>query len=221
MTNFVFPLSPGTGTNVTFPSVFNNLLTPFIPTYDLVTNYGVHITASQPVSVYAVCFSAAETTAFTAYPTAMLGTNYCVLARPSEVDDGNTTNYFSQFAVLATADHTTVTIIPSSTANLVSHSGVSHTNTYTINMNQGDTYQINSSTYTNDVTGTIITSTNPIAVFAGANLAFVPNDSAQEGNPLVQEQLPLETWGNQAVALGFGQSEGTSTVFFPRPPARL
>ena len=201
-----FSLSAATGTNVTFDSSgYDNL---FIPTYDLVTNYGIHVTASQPVSVYAICYSLAQTTSYTAYPTPMLGTNYCVLARPSEVDDGNTTNYFSQFALLATADHTAVTIIPSATANLVSYSGVSHTNIYTINLNKGDTYQINSSTYTNDVTGTIITSTNPIAVFAGANTADVPDWGTPRSNPLLQEQLPVNTWGNQALALGFRQTNG-------------
>jgi hypothetical protein len=85
-----------------------------------------------------------------------------------------------------------VTITPSSTANLEGH-----TNAYTItNLQQGQTYQINSSDdtdddYTNDVTGTLINSDKPIAVFAGANLALVPDLNYDFGNPLVQQQLPV------------------------------
>ncbi len=72
-----------------------------------------------------------------------------------------------------------------------------------VNLNQGETYEINSITFTNDVTGTLITSTNPIAVFAGANAAYLPDTNTQYENPLVQEQLPLASWGTEALALSF------------------
>ena len=190
-------MTPGTATNVSIPS--NAMMT----NYDAVATNGIHITASQPVSVYAVAFSGDTTACFTGYPTPLLGTNYCVLARAS-YDDGEYGR--SQFGIVATADNTKVTISPSVTANLAGH-----TNSYTTNLSQGETYQIKSSSYTNDVTGTWIASDKPIAVFAGANIAFVPDEYTAAGNPLVQEQLPVDSWGTQALALSFaGRMNGAS-----------
>jgi adhesin/invasin len=109
------------------------------------------------------------------------------------------TTYSSQLSIVATTNNTTVTITPSATASLVGHSG-----TYTETLQQGQTYEIDCSANSDDVTGTQITSDNPIAVFAGANLAHVPLDSAY-GNPLTEEQLPTAQWGMEALSMGFAQ----------------
>jgi len=113
---------------------------------------------------------------------------------------------------VATVDNTTVTITPSPTANLMNH-----TNSYSTNLLQGETYQISSyydgadDTITNDVTGTRITSDKPVAVFAGASLANVPAEKYACANPLVQEQMPVDSWGTQALAMGFaGRMNGDS-----------
>jgi len=79
-------------------------------------------------------------------------------------------------------------------------------------MQQGEAYQ-NDSQYNavDDVTGTWITSDKPIAVFAGDTLADVPDGSTPSGNPLVQAQLPVDSWGRQALAVGFaGRTGGDS-----------
>ena len=137
----------------------------------------------------------AASTAFTAYPTPMLGTNYCVMARASSIFGKS---YHSQFAVVGTVANTTVTITPSTNAGLA---GSMWTNSFILN--QGNTYQINSSNIEGDVTGTWITSDKPIAVFAGAELAYVPSQYTQASNPLNQEQLPVEQWGTNVVAMSF------------------
>jgi len=169
-------------------------------------NHGIHITADQPVSVYGVYTGNAASWAFTAYPTPMLGTNYCLMARPALDGDTDT----SQFAIVATADNTTVRIAPSTNANLETYSGGFYTSIYTnIMTNQGDTYQVWSGTGSNDVTGTRITSDKPIAVFAGAGAAYVPDANTLCANPLVQEQMPVASWGTQALALSFaGRTNG-------------
>jgi hypothetical protein len=173
--------------------------------YDVVEANGIHVVASQPVSVYGVAYSHYTTSSFTGYPTTLLGTNYCVMSRASM--DPYDPNPHSQFAIVATADNTTVTITPSPTANLEGH-----TNAYTVpNLQQGETYQINSTDITGDVTGTWITSDKPLGVFAGANIAFVPDENTGNGNPLVQEQLPVDSWGRQALGLSFaGRENGDS-----------
>jgi hypothetical protein len=165
-------------------------------------NKGIHVTASQPVSVYGMYYEAQTSGAFTGYPTPLLGTNYWIMAyQPSD-------NY-SEFAIVATADNTKVKITPSPTANL--YGGES--GPYQIILMQGQTYQNGTSgpDYMTDVTGTRIGSDKPIAVFAGANGTRVPDSRTLAGNPLIQEQLPVETWGTEAVALSFaGRTNGDS-----------
>jgi hypothetical protein len=154
------------------------------------------------VSVYGINYEAAATATFTGYPTSLLGTNYCVMARPS-FDTG-----YSEFGIVAIESNTTVTITPSPTADL---NGSSGTNAYTETLQQGQTYQINSIYSSDDVTGTRVTANNPIGVFAGANIAYVPDAITASGNPLVQEQLPVNQWGTQALGLSFaGRTNGDS-----------
>jgi hypothetical protein len=203
--NFVttnFSLAAGTMTNITIQEDST------IPDDDDLVRLGIHITASQPVSVYGLCYYVAASWAFTGWPTPMLGTNYCVLARPSFSVDQFGEQGYSQFAILGTASNTTVTILPSATANLATNTG---SNTlFTIILQPGSTYQIESLNNTNDVTGTWITSDKPIAVFAGASIADVPNENTAAGNPLVQELLPVSSWGNQALSRSFGRPGGDS-----------
>jgi hypothetical protein len=74
-----FSVTPGMVTNVPLPQ--DTMLYQF----DAVESQGIHVTASQPVSVYGFDYYPAASTAFTAYPTPMLGTNYCVMARASSL----------------------------------------------------------------------------------------------------------------------------------------
>ena len=182
-----FILAAGAVTNISL--LPNAMMTD----YDVVKTNGIHVTASRPVSVYGLDYDQYATAAFTAYPVPLLGTNYCVMARAAYVGDGN-----SQLAIVATADNTTVTITPSPTANLA---GSLWTNSFTLQ--QGGMCQIQSRDYLGDVTGTWIASDKPIAVFAGAFLADVPDGGTPAANPLVQEQLPVNIWGRQVLALSF------------------
>ena len=193
-----FTVGAGAVTNIPIPYA------AMITNYDIIGTNGIHITASQPVSVYGFDYYAAASVAFTGYPTTLLGTNYCVMAYPGF------TGYPSEFSIVATADDTTVWITPSTNADLEGYDGTIYTNAYSETLNQGQTYQIGSANGGDDVTGTSITSDKPIAVFAGANVADVPV-GVPAANPLVQEQLPVEQWGTNVVALSFaGRFNGDS-----------
>ena len=180
--------------------------------WGVVQRDGIHVAASQPVSVYALFYDPAESAAFACYPTPLLGTNYCLMARPSY------TSGYSQFAIVATADNTTVHIMPSATSDIVTL--VSDVDVpYDITLQQGEAYQIYSSEFDatrssprgDDVTGTWIGSDKPIAVFAGASDAFVPDGNTGDLNPLVQEQLPVDSWGTLTLGLSFaGRTNGDS-----------
>ncbi len=195
-----FSVAAGAVTNI---SITNSVMIPRADDDTVETN-GIHITASQPVAVYALNYAYQASAAFTCYPTPLLGTNYCLLARAS-LDNGS-----SEFAIVATADNTTVTITPSTNADLVGEPF----NTYPTNVtltNIGETYINQSRGDGDDVTGTWITSDKPIAVFAGAFLSFVPDEKTGDSNPLIQEQLPVDSWDTQALALSFaGRTNGDS-----------
>jgi IgGFc binding protein len=170
----------------------------------------IAVTADGPISVYAVEYYPALTAAFTVYPASMLGTNYCVLARSSSMPITN--DYISgnsEFAIVATADNTMIWITPSTNADL---SGVS-TN---LTLQAGQSYEAQSATFSNDVTGTVITSDKPIAVFAGATDAYVPSSATGDDNPLMQEQFPVNEWGTNILALSFaGRTGGDSYRVLP------
>jgi hypothetical protein len=185
-----FSVTPGGWLNIALP------LAAMLANYDQIATNGIHVVANEPVSVYAMDCLQNVSAAFTGYPTPMLGTNYCVMGWPGDP---------SQLAIVATAANTTVTITPSATADLA---GFLWTNSFILQ--PGETYQINSSNDTDDVTGTLITSDKPIGVFAGAAGAEVPTNYSS-ANPLVQEQLPVDSWGTNVVALSFaGRVNGDS-----------
>ncbi|MGP8237704.1 MAG: IgGFc-binding protein [Limisphaerales bacterium] len=194
-----FSLVPGTVAHIAFTNgngIYSN-------GWGVVCTNGIHVVAAQPVSVYGFYYYVAFSAAFTAYPTPMLGTNYCLMSRPSLIDDYPSFSAFSQFAVLATEDGTSVSITPSASTYLAGQA----TN---VTLDQGCLYQVSGGDDTGDVTGTLITSDKPIAVFAGASEAYVPYENQEAANPLVQEQLPVEAWGNQVLALSFGRPGGDS-----------
>jgi hypothetical protein len=62
-------------------AVVNISLQAMQTNYDMVETNGIHVTATAPVSVYAMDYDPAASAAFICYPTPLLGTNYCVLAR--------------------------------------------------------------------------------------------------------------------------------------------
>jgi hypothetical protein len=189
-----FSLAAGQVTNIGGLRL-GGLEDPFM-TSGLKQTNGIEITASQPVSVYALDYqgAAATSTAFTCYPTPMLGTNYCVLSRPSFTSVVGS----SEFGILATENNTTINIT-STNAYLVGFSPPSAN----IVLQQGETYQISCIYHNDHVTGARVTSDKPIAVFAGDSDAFVPDNRTIAANALVQEQFPVESWGTNVVSLSF------------------
>lgn len=203
-----FSVAAGGMTNIIIPlaALLGDSAQDYVD-YNVVATNGIHVTASQPVSVYGLDYDQYATAAFTGYPTTLLGTNYCILSHAAEDDFGGG---LSEFAIVATASNTTVKIMPSATADLAEYLA---TNTiWVTNLQPGETFQLRGEYSSgDDVTGTWITSDKPIAVFAGADLANVPDEDTESPNPLVQEQLPVDSWGRQALALSFaGRTNGDS-----------
>lgn len=174
-----FSVTPGTVTTVTLPVAVR------VNTSDTVENKGVHISADEEVTVYGLNRRNATTDAFIGLPTDILGTDYINLGY-ANVNVVNGT----QFGIVASQDNTTVTITPTVSTGARS-AGVP----YNITLNQGQTYQLrNTSSAPADLSGSIIQSDRPIAVFGSHQCANIPQGFVACDH-LVEQLPPTSTWG--------------------------
>jgi RHS repeat-associated protein len=202
-----FTLAAGATTSVTLPpNVLLLNLDPFntgLYGEDLVQNKGVHITSSLPVTVSGIDLAGQRTDGYLALPTPTLGTDYITLGyRNVSINGGGgsiPTQYGTDFAIVAPYDGTTVTITPS-TDTRGRKAGVP----YNVILNSGRTYELlnDDTTQANaDLSGTLIHSDKPVAVFSGHWCANIGNAGAC--NELVEQMLPTDEWGQNFAATQF------------------
>jgi hypothetical protein len=143
---------------------------------------GIHVTALSPVSVHVVSENATSADGYLALPTAGLGTNYYVMSYASTRYSG------SEFAVVATQNTTTVTITPAA-AGATKPAGTA----FTVLLNIGETYQL-ANPANADMTGTLVTSDKPVAVFSGHRCADIPSGIGY-CDYLVEQLTDVSIWG--------------------------
>jgi hypothetical protein len=176
-----FSVTPGSVTIVALPAGV------CISTDDGVQQVGIHVTAADNITVYGLCYRQYSTDGYLGLPVSALGTQNMVLSYASDETSGYGG---TQFGIAAAYDNTSVTITPSCNAG-TRVAGVP----YNVIMNQGDAYQLFASASGADLTGTIITSSQPVAVFGGNRLADMPNDSYYSSNYIVEQMPPVTEWG--------------------------
>ena len=150
--------------------------------FDEVLQTSIRLSSDIEFSVYGLSRLQYTTDAYLGLPIDVLGTEYIVLAWDAGVLGA------SEYLIVATADNTTVDI----TASLHDTTSV---NTQ-VTLNSGDTYQ-HRSAENDDVTGTVISSDLPIAVFAGHQCANIPNVSTFYCDHLIEQLPPTNSWGTQ------------------------
>ena len=164
---------------------------------DQVTNKGIHVVSDAPVTVYGVSRALETTDAFLGLPVELLGTEHIILAYQN-LDV--TTDVFetfpgTEFALVATEDGTTVTITPSITTG-THEAGIP----FVISLDAGQTYQLqNFGSEPSDLTGTLVVSNKPIAVFGGHAAANVPAPAVGFADYLVEQLPPVEAWASEFV----------------------
>lgn len=168
-----------------------------------VARQSFHITADQDIAVYAMNHSAQSSDAMMALPTDVLGTEYLVLGYNSNWRGNEDASTPSQFAVVATADNTDVTITPS--ASVLN----GRTTPISVRLNSGESYllqaDVSRALSYSDLTGTRITSTKPVAVFAGHQRSLVPARSTSliSRDYLLEQMPPINTWGRRHILTPF------------------
>jgi hypothetical protein len=161
------------------------------------------VTSSSDVTVYGL--NQAETTsdAFISLPSDVLGQQYMIISYSTDISMNSPQSTPSQFAVLATRNNTKITIIPS--VPTVQNPTKTPEN---ITLNTGEIYLLQAPNDQMDLTGTKITSSEPIAVFAGHQRAKVPNPSSLSSRDHLVEQLPpIPTWGGSAFVTPYPLAE--------------
>ena len=134
-----------------------------------INNYSIRITSNNPISVYAYHATTATTfrDATNVLPVTALGTNYYQISY-------TVTNYDDAYAIVATQNNT-----------LVHHNGV-----HEATLDAGEVYYRTSNA---DMTGTHITSNNPVAFFALHIGAAIPYGTSSYKH-LMQQLAPVSTW---------------------------
>jgi len=152
---------------------------------------GVHIESDREVSVVAVNRRAGSAGTHAGIPVQALGTGYLAASYPGTRNPG----FRSQLAVLSPADGNRVTIIPSADTE----DGRTAWLPFELVLNRGEAFLLSGAEADgNDLTGSLVAASSPVAVFSGATSAYVPFD-VQAGDHLVAQLPPVSGWGTTFV----------------------
>lgn len=196
---------PGLGYSTTVSITANQITSTRIPqtatlTSEGKTEKGIHVVAEKPIVVYAHLFYQAVSGATLCLPVATLGREYYSI-NYTQIAQGNISNAYSYFFVVATEDNTTVEMIPSA----ATVGGRSAGSPFTEILNKGEIYQVLS---LNDLTGSSIKSINTgsgckkIAVYSGSGrIGIGCATSVSSSDNLFQQVYPTSTWGKKYITV--------------------
>jgi len=166
----------------------------------------VHVTSTNPLAVYGFSNEYATSDGFLALPTPTLGKDYYAACYFDDWYSAPSEPLAGEFLVVAPYDNTDVIVYPTSDTRtdpsglvISQHQG----KPWTFSLMRGQTYLVQSPGRDkgNDITGTHITSSKPVAVLSGHQRCSIPNDPIDDpGNSkdLLIEMLPsLDKWGTQ------------------------
>ncbi|MCQ2310377.1 MAG: IgGFc-binding protein, partial [Paludibacteraceae bacterium] len=170
---------------------------------DQINNYGLHVTATEDISVYVILSSKHSMDASNILPTTALQSEYYTQDFLPTCSSGFTKT-IAMATILALEDNTVVDITPRGNTYGKNNSG----QTYSITLKQGQTYYLMSSVQ-QQLTGTHIMAKNgkKIAVFNGVPLTNVPSGVAAR-DCLFEQSMPVDYWGNQFIVTRSLEKDG-------------
>lgn len=173
---------------------------------DGLQNKGIHIVSTEPVAVYAHVYSTMVSGATMLMPVETYGFSYYSINYYQDKSQSSPADWYSWFYVIASEDNTRVQITPSDTTK----NGWLPGQTYTINLNKGESYHVfgkatfngNPVFASKDMTGTKAVSTvgsdglcHPIAAFSGSGgIRMCRGDG---GEFMHQQIFPTQAWGTR------------------------
>ncbi len=167
------------------------------------SNNSVHIQTRSPITVYGYFDKygsglGGSPDGYLGLPVPALGTDYYTVNYTEDDNfDGTET---AEFLVIAPYDSTTVTITTAShTQDMYGNLSHNPGDTWSVMLMKGQTYLVQSSGYyptVDDLTGSHVVGSKPIAVFTGHQEADIPLNM-QSADYLIEMMTSTDTWGTQ------------------------
>ena len=166
------------------------------PPEKVYTGAAVHVVAEAPVICYGATRYQYTSDAFLALPVARLGKEYIVAAWPQYTAMGAGYQLASLTTISACYDRTKVTFTMGGNNVSQTTGGMKPGQSKTFDMNAGDVLCFSGSGDLQDLSGSYISATKPVAVVSGNQCANVP-----AGVPWCDYtsdmELPMRSWGNE------------------------
>ncbi len=175
--------------------------------------YGIIIRSEKPVVCYGLNTSKTTSEGFLVIPKTALGTSYIVSSYNSPTAEDTEQFMTSYTSIVGVYPETEVTItIGGSKNNFTDKPNVlRYGSTKTITLQTGEVYQIGVKGNYNDLTGTTVQSSKPVAVISGSYGTNVPSPTSYCGY-LIEQDIPISAWGNQYQVLPFASRQKPSIV---------
>lgn len=157
-------------------------------------NVGIRVTAQQPVSVYMHQYHGQRSEASVVLPVSAIGKEYYVMSYFGFTGQGG--DFPSEFLIVGTQNETSISIKVSD----FTEGGESPGNTINIQLDAGETYQVQSRNGSDDLTGSFVSADKNFAIFGGAKWTEVPSGCSARDN-LLEQMYPVTTWGKQFVTI--------------------
>lgn len=156
-------------------------------------DYAIHIVAENPILCYSASRFLYKGEALLILPVESLGNEYII---SSFADHSNNTDkwYPSYVTITAPNDNTEVTFKLGGTATTETAGGQKSGETQKYNLNSGDVLCIGTIGTGSELSGSKITSSEPVAVVSGNFCANVPSN-CEECNILQEMEIPTNLWG--------------------------
>jgi hypothetical protein len=164
----------------------------------VVPSYAYRLVSDAPVSATVVTLEpggSAEKAALAPWPTALLGSSYVVVTLPHEeaMDwAGMLLQHPGGFAVIGAYDGTTVMAsVTAATAAAPGIPAMGAGDVYVTTLNRGDILQLESASTGEDLTGSVVTASAPVAVMAFHDCVGL---DAPMCDPMAEAMPPVERW---------------------------
>jgi uncharacterized protein (TIGR02145 family) len=187
--NQSFTVVPGIVTQIVVPNGVQLL--------EGIENKGIEVTSIDPVAVYGLNRQPATTDAYLALPVNALGMDYRIVTYKSTLG-----GFGSCLSIVGTQDGTAVTIF--NQQNLT---------TTNINLDKGQTYQFESPNLGDDLTGSRIQSTFPVAVFGSVKCVDIPSLACPTCDHIVEEMFPYYSWGKNFLTVPLAGRDNSGDLF--------
>ncbi len=178
----------------------NNVTIITLPSYtevlgsESIDDVGVQITSLQPVSVYIHQYHGFRSEATVVLPVSSLDYEYYIMTYTGITQQSVV--FPSEFLIIGSKDETTVSITLSDETAANKPAGT----TFYVQINAGETYQVQAKYGSGDLTGSHVIADKKIAVFGGNKWTEVPTACDARDN-LLEQMYPVNTWGKKFVTI--------------------